>query len=276
MSGFNYYGKSTNNIISDCRLIIAAWDPITEVPGGQRETIIGSRTLTRPIANEYGTSYTPVSFSYSLIKEDMTPFSEEEQRTVEKWLTSPRYSDVLELIDCDGTSLRKYKGKFVRTSWLPTHGGYAGVNFTFECVAPYAFISQTVTKEFPDEEAEEEETGLWEIDIPSDETEEYIYPVILIHATEENTVTITNETDGDLQMIITTLPNRTIRIDCDKCLLSDSSISGVVNFDDIGWDDVGNIYWLRLQSGTNVLNVTGEATITLQYDIVDKRAGDWL
>lgn len=270
MSGFIYSGKSTNNIISD-KLILAAWDFMSETSGSDRSTVIGARTITRPIANEYGTTYSPVSFSYILVKENGEPITEGEQAVIETWLTSPKFSSTLTLIDaCDGTEIKHYKGKFVRTSWTATIGGWASVNFTFECVSPYAYEHHTEVYD-----VSESETITLNLD--SDETEEYVYPVLKIYTDQPNFVAITNMSDNGNAMVIDAPRMLEVRIDCDKCLLTDGTGNDVISFEDIGWSDIGNIYWLRLHgNGENVLTVTGSARITIEYDTVNKMVGGWL
>ena len=65
-------------------------------------------------------------------------------------------------------------------------------------------------------------------------------------------------------------------MDCQHCILKDTSTSGIVNFSDLGWKDVDNIYWLRLLPGINELQVIGTANIEISYDSPYKKVGGWL
>ena len=267
MIGFNYKGNSTETIIQDCRLILASWDAVTEVTGSERSTVGGERTITRTAVNEFGTIYNKLTFSYALIREDGQPISDSDQRVIETWLTSPKYSIPLELIDCNGNTLCWYDGKFIKTSWISTHGGWASVQFEFEPSTPYAYFPRTLTFT---------STGNHTFTCHSDEKEEYTYPVVNILAESANTVKIKSVTDNNNTMTVQALTGLNIRIDCEKCILSDDTTHGVIDFSDIGWDDIGNIYWLRLLPGENTINITGSATVTISYKYVFKKLGGWL
>ena len=273
MSGFTYRGSSTDTILdtllTDQKLILASFSSLNEIVGHDRDNVIGETTITRPVPNEYGTQYQNPSFSYCLIKESNEPFTEQEQIVVERWLTSPKFSSPLQIIDCSGNVLMTYDGKFTHTEWVVTNGGYAGVTFTFQSASPYPY--RTYTKEY-----EVRGTSSITLNCESDELEEYTYPTVEFYApSATNNVTITNATDGNNSLTIKALDRLRIIMDCDHCILKDS-VGGVVDFDDVGWEDVGNIYWLRLLAGNNSLTITGNVDIRIKYKAVVKRAGDWL
>lgn len=68
-----------------------------------------------------------------------------------------------------------------------------------------------------------------------------------------------------------------VTIDCQRCLLTDSTRSTVVSFKDMGWADVGSIYWLRfLPRRINVLEIIGDVSIKIAYDYPYKKVGGWL
>ena len=104
MKRFIYNGQSTEDIL-DVPLMLATFDSIDEIQGISRDDNIGEQTVTRITPNEYGTINALPSFSYGLIKSDRSPFNGEEQRIVEKWLTSPRYSQELQVIDYNASLL---------------------------------------------------------------------------------------------------------------------------------------------------------------------------
>jgi len=64
--------------------------------------------------------------------------------------------------------------------------------------------------------------------------------------------------------------------DCAHCIPSDATTNGLISYADLGWTDVGNIYWLRLLHGINTLEVTGNANITIAYSCPYKKVGGWL
>lgn len=269
MSGFNYKGYSTNTIL-DTKLVLATFSALDDVYGHQRDNLIGETTVTRPIPNEYGTQYQNPTFEYCLIKVDNSPFTESEQITVERWLTSPKFSSPLEIIDCDGNVTVVYDGKFTQTNWVVTGGGYAGVTFTFQSASPYPY--HNYTKEY-----QIRGNSTFTLNCESDELEEYTYPVVEFYApSATNNVTITNVTDGNNSLTIRALDRLRITMDCDHCILKDTTNDGVVDFEDVGWGDVGNIYWLRLLAGENTLSCSGNVDLTISYKAVVKKVGDWL
>ena len=268
MSGFTYKGYSTNTIL-DSKLILATFSALDDVQGHIRDNLIGETTMTRPIPNEYGTQYQNPTFEYCLIKNNNSPFTDEEQITIERWLTSPKFSSPLEIIDCDGNVLIVYDGKFIETNWIVTEGGYAGVRFKFQSASPYPYRNYTKTFEIRG-------NNTIVLNCESDELEEYTYPTIEFYApSSTNNVTITNTTDDNNSLTIRALDRLRITMDCNHCILRDET-SGVIDFDDVGWADVGNIYWLRLLSGNNILSCSGNVDLTISYKAVVKKVGDWL
>lgn len=276
MSGFIYKGQSTDTVLASSRIILATFDGETEIIGHERENLSGDPSMTRPVPNEYGTLYSLPSYEYSLIKQNGQPFTEEEQITVERWLTSPKYSSDLDLIDCDGTVVNTYNGKFLRTEWVTTVGGYAAVNFTFQCNAPYPTKTYTETYE------QIGRTKTINLECKSDELEEYIYPIIEIKGnTSQVLLKITNMTDYDNYMMLKAFNGIWVKIDCDKCILTDATSNNVVTYEDFGWTDVGNIYWLRLLAGNNTLSISslgqsGTIDLKITYKGISKKVGGWL
>lgn len=268
MGGFLYKGKSTENIISSSRLLVSAFSDVDMVSGHERETVAGEQTLTRPVVNEYGTQYEENVFEYGLVKANGEPFTQDEQRTVERWLTSPKYSNDLTLIDCDGQEICTYNGKFIKTEWMPVSGGYFGVNFEFECAEPYPHEAHLYTYTLSGQDT-------ITLDCDSDELEEYVYPVLTITGNATGTVTITNTSDNNNTMTLNVKKRLPVIVDCQHCILRDATTSGVINFSDLGWDDVGNIYWLRLLPGENTITTSGNMTLEIKFNSVCKKVVDW-
>lgn len=268
MSGFVYKGYSTDTILNT-KLKLATFSTLNEVHGHDRDNIIGNTTMTRPVPNEYGTQYQNPTFDYCLVKCNNAPFTESEQIQIERWLTSPKFSSPLNLIDDYGETIVTYDGKFIHTEWVATDGGYAGVTFTFQSASPYPYRRVEDVYQIRD-------SSTIEINCNSDELEEYVYPVLDFYApSSTNTVTLTNESDNSNTLTIRALDRLHIMMDCDNCILRDST-GGVIDFDDVGWEDVGNIYWLRLLPTSNTITITGNVNLTITYKVVVKRAGDWL
>lgn len=270
MSGFIYKGKSTDTILPSSKLFLVTFSQFESLTGSNRENIVGNTTLLRPFPNEYGTKSSNLIFDYALVKVNNEPFTDEEQIEVERWLSSPKFSSELKIINNDGIVTTLYYGKFTRTEWHSCLGGWAGVTFTFENKGAYPYKHFEHTFNINGSET-------ISFNCESDELEEFIYPVISITATEATEqVSIINMTDNNNSVSLRALDRLEIIMDCNLCMLQDATTSGVISFSDIGWTDVGNIYWLRLIPGENTLEVIGTVNITITYDAPYKKVGGWL
>lgn len=270
---FTYDGKSTETIIS-VPLVLASFDGVDSILGLSRESVKGGITITRPIPNEYGTTANPGTIDYCLLKQDFTPFTPEEQRTVEIWLTAPKFSTDLVVYDTNDQEICIYCGLFTNTSWIPHSTGYSAVQFTFECNSAYPF--KRYKKEYSITSS-----GVINVNCESDELNEYIYPILTVYErSETTTVRIKNVTDNENEMAIKSYDRLKMIFDCQHCIPTDETSSGIISYSDLGWNDVGNIYWLRLIPGNNEIqvDVDGNSTvdITLEYICPYKLVGGWL
>ena len=209
------------------------------------------------------------------MKASRTDFTPEEQRIVETWLTSPKFSSELTIYDCDGNDFMHYYGKFIGTEWMVSNENFLAVSFTFLVNGSYGYQHYTETYGADPEDP----TADWsfEINCHSDELEEWVYPKLTISKVDfDNDVsfTLTNETDSGNTMTIITARKDDFYIDCQNNILSEES--GLVDFADLGWNDVGNIYWLRLKPGINRINMSGAVNIKIEYDSPVKYVGGWL
>ena len=285
---FTYDGKSTDTVLDSAELMLVSFDGINSVAGMSRDVQKGSTTITRPVANEYGTVANNATIEYCLIKDNFEPFTEQEQRVVERWLTSPKFSTDLTVYDTEGQEVCIYCGLFTNTSWIPHSGGYAGLEFTFECNSAYPY--KQYTKEYS---ITSPETIV--INCESDELNEYVYPVLTVEEKQETAfIDIKNVTDNDNTMSIRAYDRLKMIFDCQHCIPTDETTSGIISYDDLGWKDVGNIYWLRLLPGDNEIEVsiyqksddgegnitrqdiTSTADITISYRCPYKLVGGWL
>lgn len=86
-----------------------------------------------------------------------------------------------------------------------------------------------------------------------------------------------NITDNSKEMTLD-ISNTNIKrviIDCKNCIVTAND--GIdIDFEDFGWDDVDNIYWLRLKPGENRIQILGNCKINLEYDSPVKISGGWL
>ena len=280
MSGFLYNGKSTETIIESSKLILVSTSgAVDDIQGTTRELQGGEPTISRPIVNEYGTLGEHLEFEYSLMKEDGTSFTKDEQRIVEKWLTSPKFSSTLTTIDCDANPHFKYLGKFTKTSWK-VGDDYMALDFTFSVNGSYAYETYSFYAETPTTAAlDRDHNKNWSfyINCETDEPEEWVYPKMTIKTAEganSPSFTLTNTTDGSRKMIVDTTRTDQFVFDCRHCIATASG--GDLTFEDIAWDNIENIYWMRLKSGSNYISVVGDLTILIEYDSPVKIAGGWL
>lgn len=112
-----------------------------------------------------------------------------------------------------------------------------------------------------------EENSEFTINVNSSERYREIYPVIKVKNTSygtPQTITITALTDQSRQLQMRSRAMITT-IDCEKCIIYDETTSGIINFEQLGLDNVSYIYWPRLYNGNNRFKVDGNAEITFQF-----------
>lgn len=276
MSGFSYNNRSTATILPDDELmLVSTTGAVDTVTGVTRESIQGEPTISRPIVNEYGTKAEHLEFTYALMKASGEDYTHEEQREVEVWLTSPKFSSELVLYDCNGDEFMRYFGKFISTEWLVSNDNFLAVIFTFQVNGTYGY------KHYVENYGANpySPTAGWpfQINCASDELEEWIYPKLTISGISYDydcSFQLTNLDDNNNKMQISTTRKDEFYIDCQNNIISEQS--GVVNFRDLGWRDVGNIYWLRLKPGLNRIIAYGAINLTIEYDSPVKYVGGWL
>lgn len=265
MGGFLYNGKSTKDILTD-ELLLETFDEGQITIETNRNIVSGDVTISKPISNEYGTTYENLVIKYGLVKKNGNRFSDEEQQEIEKWLTAPKLSTDLQLYDDQYNNTEIYSGVFTNTKWYSLGEGWIGLMFEFTCNSAYGkryfkqdftiSSSQTIT-----------------IDNPSDESEEYIYPTItLLQSNSNQNIIIRNVSDNN-SMNLKINKSSEVVIDCQHCIIKDTS--GSISYSDLGWEDVGNIYWLRLLPGDNQLQIEGVSSITIEFEYPCKKLGGW-
>ena len=115
----------------------------------------------------------------------------------------------------------------------------------------------------------------------TDELEEFIYPIVEVTPYDGNYTpqqfAIINKTDGGRAMRINMPKNTGLRFNCQHCIVTElNSNAEPFTFEDFGWSDVGNIYWLRLFPGENRLHITGAVNVSISYYAPCKKVGGWL
>ena len=274
MKGFIYDGKSTDSILDSSSLGLCTFESIDTIVGTSRENISGDISILRSIANEYGTTSTPLTFDYALYKTNEEAFTDEEQIIIETWLTSPQFSKDLQIFDCNTKEITDtFCGKFLSTEWIPLPKGWAGIKFTFQNNSAYAKkhydYSYTINNI-------KETTFL--LNCESNELEKYIYPNLIIKKKEETgTISIQNVNDNKNEMTIRAYKELPMYFDCLHCIPKDETTNQVISYSDLGWTDVGDIYWFRLLPGLNEIIVSGgNVDIQISFDVPYKKVGGWL
>ena len=100
-----------------------------------------------------------------------------------------------------------------------------------------------------------------------------IYPVIHIKDNNGN-FSVQNETLGDKKMNLTGLSKfDDVVIDCDKCIITGDGKA--LSFSQVGWTSVSDIVWLRLRQSVNNLELKGNGSVTISYEMPYKKVGGW-
>ena len=282
MSGFNYFGLSTKDILDEPLILVnIGSNDITSVVGSNRNLQSSEITITRNYRNEYGTITDLLSFNYGLIKNNGESFTVEEQIKIEQWLNASQKSSLLEVYDCNEVVRYKYIGLFTNTTWqLPsTDDTFQICQFTFSVNGSYPI------EHYVEMLNNAGTNTVWEFNVPLSIVQENVYPTLEItpHNSEylPTNFQIVNVTDNSNKMVFTIEQCTGLNVDCKKCMISnldDTSQSPSLSFKNFGWEDVGNIYWIRLSQGQNQLLVKGEGAIDikLSYDLPVRKAGGWL
>lgn len=293
MRYFTFLRRSCLDILGKGNpLVLVSMDgEVDDIPGSSKKIIKGDTSVYKTVANEYGNMYDDVlEFEYSLIKLNDELITPAEQRVIETWLTSPKLSQYLQLynLECEdgnvtaGDRVAIYCGTFVETEWIPCGDGYIGLNFTFQCDSPYAW-------QFNEETRYITGSDISTIEINSDETHEYIYPRLTFTALNDGDEPILHDIDftfhvsdpDDLQsqFTMTTQINKEIIMDCKSCRITDNA-GNLFRYDDLGWGDIGNIYWPRFYNGFNSFDISTDENVTIKvvisYMSPHKIVGGWL
>lgn len=259
MQRFNYNGKSSDTILSEPLYIGQYNNVLEEVPYKEKELVKGESTISRPIANEYGSKYSNVDpIPLCLFKDSGKTFSNAEIRLVERWLMSPQTSRELVAHECDDT-IFYYCGIFTSVKWKYGNGGICACELSFQNNSPWTYQKKTITASI---------TGTKTIHLlcDSDEEEMYTYPTIRI--TKKNAtgkVYIKSVTDNNNLMTINCLQDLGMIINCSQNIIMDDTTKDLITYEDLGWSDIGNIYWFRLKSGDNEIVISGDCSITFSY-----------
>lgn len=270
MLSFEYNGQSTKTIL-DTPLMIVQFDATNDITGFSREIVKGEKTMLRQETNHYGAMYSDDStYEFYLVKENGAGFTNTEQRKINKWLTSPTLVKPLKGIADDKETVI-YKGIFSNIGWKLIScklGKLDAVQCTFVSDTPFIWNHVELSGKFTD--------GSYStiVEVDSDDEEYEIYPKITIVSQTKQTVTISVRNENKMSVLCR--PTLPVCIDCKHCMVTDGTVTGLTNFEDIGWQDVGSISWLKLHDGANQITITGACSYKIEFDVPQKRIGDLL
>lgn len=181
-------------------------------------------------------------------------------RIINAWLTSPQYPRLLKFIGDDYFSEEiEFFATITEVSTEHASLPYE-LTYTVTCDSQWGYTplilckttsSSTLTREYS-------------IQNNSDCWEDYVYPTIKVSPKSHGIITIKNKTDNDRTMKINALKSDDFYIDCRNLKIYDITNS-IVSFEDLGIEDIDDIYWPRLAYGENIFEFTGDATFEISY-----------
>lgn len=267
---FTYNNKSTK----DYNLVLVDIDGTGEQKFSlNRESGIGSINKYNYSPMSTGSYYSEcLSFPIHLVKGSCengiigTKISLPEINEINSWLTSTDYPTLLNVFhEKDSDYTRCYFGVFTEIEPF-YYGDLYGVKTTFQSNSPFAYtdeIKSTISS-----------TGVSSVEIVTQSAlwNDYIYPILKVtpnesnpSGDESNAITIENESDGNKLSINKYYNGVSIYIDCKKLKIYDHLVQ-LVTFEDLGIQDVDDIYWFRLLGhDINKINITGNCTIEITY-----------
>lgn len=261
---FNGRSSSEFGVVLNSKEVIESYEM-----GLERSIISGDINRYRTQVNHMGTKYNSVlSFEFSIIKDPCTYhnddlfFTRQEIRRINAWLTSPQFPTLLYFPDDEEDIY--YYGIITSVDSNVVNTKVYMLTFQVTCNAPWGFSSAKIIESAYDEE-EENINRTIVLTNDSDDTQLYVYPTITIVPHVTGIVTITNNSDNleNKTLSINVLEEDAVYINCRLCTFK--TLSGVLSLEDLGIQDVGNIYIPRLIYGDNNISLSGNADFTFTW-----------
>lgn len=182
-------------------------------------------------------------------------------RMINAWLTSPQYPKLFKFLNNDYFSEEiEFFVTITEISTEHTSLPYE-LTYTVTCDSPWGGYTPLITYNTTSSSTLSNQCSILN---NSDCWEDYVYPVIKVSPKSHGAITIKNITDNNGTLKINALKNNDFYIDCQHLKMYDTANS-VLSFDDLGIDDIGDIYWPRLAYGENIFEFTGDATFEISY-----------
>ena len=255
--------KFNGRVCDEFGIIATKIEDVTS--GMSREIIKGSKTKYRAVSHHWGTKYNEdLAFNLHIMKDicntkqtDMR-FTSSDIRAINAWLTSPQYPQSFKIFNDYYEEDIEYFA-IINEITVDDDGYVYELIFSVECNAPFGW-SPEYKHEITSTSASLKTLNIHNT---SDEYESYVYPKIEIMPTAHGTITITSVTD-ERTLSFSALKNNKIIIDSEKRKFLDST-GVLLTFEDIGIEDVDQIYFPKLHYGKNELQFKGDAEIVLTY-----------
>lgn len=209
---------------------------------------------------KFSMNYTADIKNGIIIPNDSDYLTSNNIRIINAWLTSPQYPRLLKFIGDNYFSEEiEFFATITEVSTEHTSLPYE-LTYTVTCDSQWGYTplilckttsSSTLTREYS-------------IQNNSDCWEDYVYPTIKVSPKSHGIITIKNKTDNDRTMKINALKSDDFYIDCRNLKIYDITKS-IVSFEDLGIEDIDDIYWPRLAYGENIFEFTGDATFEISY-----------
>lgn len=220
-------------------------------------------TYTPYLDNEilkFSMNYTADIKNGIIIPNDSDYLTSNNIRIINAWLTSPQYPRLLKFIGDDYFSEEiEFFATITEVSTEHASLPYE-LTYTVTCdsqwgYTPLILCKTTSSSTLPREYSIQNNSDCWE---------DYVYPTIKVSPKSHGIITIKNKTDNDRTMKINALKSDDFYIDCRNLKIYDITNS-IVSFEDLGIENIDDIYWPRLAYGENIFEFTGDATFEISY-----------
>lgn len=209
---------------------------------------------------KFSMNYTADIKNGIIIPNDSDYLTSNNIRIINAWLTSPQYPRLLKFIGDDYFSEEiEFFATITEVSTEHASLPYE-LTYTVTCdsqwgYTPLILCKTTSSSTLPREYSIQNNSDCWE---------DYVYPTIKVSPKSHGIITIKNKTDNDRTMKINALKSDDFYIDCRNLKIYDITNS-IVSFEDLGIEDIDDIYWPRLAYGENIFEFTGDATFEISY-----------